>query len=262
VVGYLFIFTLGWGIEGAAWAVVLCQGAVAAVFIAILRSRMGVGSWRPDPATMRSLVRVGGELALRTGSLLAGLTIATALAARIGTESIAAWQIAMQVWLLLSLTLDAVAIAAQTLVASRLGVADQERARAIGGRLLALGAYVGIALALILGLAAPFLAQLFTDSERVASLATGLLIWIGFLQPIGAIAFTLDGILIGASDTGFLALAMVGVTAVFVVVMLLLYGAGVGLWGLASAMTIWLSLRAATTLWRFRGAAWARPRSA
>jgi putative MATE family efflux protein len=238
VVGYLFIFTLGWGIEGAAWAVVLCQGAVAVVFIAILRSRMGVGPWRPDPATMRSLVRVGGELALRTGSLLAGLTIATALAARIGTESVAAWQIAMQVWLLLSLTLDAVAIAAQTLVASRLGVADEERARAIGGRLLALGAYVGIALALILGLAAPFLAQLFTDSERVASLATGLLIWIGFLQPIGAIAFTLDGILIGASDTGFLALAMVGVTAVFVVVMLLLYGAGVGLWGLASAMTI------------------------
>jgi putative MATE family efflux protein len=261
VVGYLFIFTFEWGIEGAAWAVVLCQGGAAAAFIFILRSRVDGGSWRPDLVTMRSLVRVGGELVLRTGSLLAGLTIATALAARIGTASVAAWQIAMQIWLLLSLTLDAVAIAAQALVGSHLGVADETRARAIGARLLVLGGYVGVALALLLGMAAPFLAQLFTDSERVVSLATGLLIWIGLLQPVGAIAFTLDGILIGASDTGFLALAMVGVTAVFVAVMFFVYGAGVGLWGLAAAMTIWLALRAATTWWRFKGVAWARPRS-
>ena len=41
------------------------------------------------------------------------------------------------------------------------------------------------------------------------------------MQPIGALVFALDGILIGAGDTRFLALAMVGAAAVFIPLLLL-----------------------------------------
>lgn len=259
IVGYLFIFPLGWGIEGAAWAVVICQGAAAAAFLAVLRTRMSPGSWGPDLTVMRSLLRVGGELALRTGSLVAGLTIATSVAARIGTTTVAAWQVAMQLFLLLSLTLDAVAIAAQALIATHLGAGEPQRARAVGERLISLGVYVGVALGIALFVMAPFLAGLFTDAAQVERLATQLLVWVALLQPLGAIAFTLDGILIGASDTGFLAIAMVGATVVFVASMLLLYGADVGVWSLVAGMSAWMLVRAVTTVGRFRGSGWLRP---
>ena len=256
VVGYLFIFTLGWGMEGAAWAVVLCQTGAAAAFVAVLRMRMTPVGWLPQVQLMRSLLRVGGELALRTGSLVAGLTIATSIAARIGTTTVAAWQVAMQFFLLLSLTLDAVAIAAQALVATHLGAGERDRARAVGERLIGLGLYVGTGLGIVLFLGAPFLAGLFTGSTEVERLATQLLIWIALLQPVGAIAFTLDGILIGASDTGFLAVAMVGATAVFVASMFLLYDAQVGVWSLVIGMSTWMLVRAGSTMARFRGTGW------
>ena len=256
ILGYLFIFPLGWGIEGAAWAVVICQGAAAAAFLAVLRTRMTPAGWGPDLSVMRSLLRVGGELALRTGSLVAGLTIATSIAARIGTTTVAAWQVAMQLFLLLSLTLDAVAIAAQALIATHLGAGELGRARAVGERLISLGVYVGVALGVALLLLAPVLAGLFTEAPEVEALATQLLVWIALLQPVGAIAFTLDGILIGASDTGFLAIAMVGATVVFVASMLLLYGANAGVWSLVAGMSGWMLVRAVTTVGRFRGTAW------
>ena len=256
VVGYLLIFTAGWGMEGAAWAVVICQTAAAIAFVVVLRRRMTPVPWRPDPAGMRSLVKVGGQLALRTGSLLAGLTIATSLAARIGTTTVAAWQIAMQLFLLLSLTLDSVAIAAQALVATELGAGRPSRAREVSRRLIALGLYVGAALGLLLLVLAAPLATLFSGSEQVRSLAAGLLLWMGLLQPIGALAFTLDGILIGASDTGFLALAMAGATAGFVGMMLILHGLGLGVSTLVVSMTVWIAVRAVTTLVRFRGERW------
>lgn len=260
LVGYLLIFELGWGVEGAAWATVVCQAGAAAAFLVVLRRRMVRVGWRPDPALMKSLIRVGGELALRTGSLLTGLTMATAIAARIGTTSVGGWQIAMQLFLLLSLTMDSVAIAAQALVASHLGAGEVERAREVGRRLIALGIYLGMALmAMLLATAYP-LAGVFTDSPAVSALATALLIWVALLQPVGAVAFTLDGILIGASDTGFLAIAMALSTAVFVAVMVVLYGVGLGISGLVTGMSIWMLLRAGTTWWRFRGNGWTRLR--
>lgn len=259
-VGYLFIFTFGWGIEGAAWAVVVCQTGAALAFLFVLGRRMPAAPRRPDPAVMRSLLRVGGELALRTGSLLTGLTMATAIAARIGTTSVGAWQIAMQLFLLLSLTMDSIAIAAQAMVASHLGTGDIGKAREVARRLVALGIYLGLVLMLLLLAAAYPLAGVFTDSAAVASLATQLLVWVALLQPLGAVAFTLDGILIGASDTGFLAVAMALSTAVFVAIMVTLYGLEFGIWGVVAGMSIWMALRAGTTWWRFRGSGWTRLR--
>ncbi len=259
VVGYLFIFPLGWGIEGAAWAVVLCQAGAAATFVVVLRARMTRCPWRADLIVMRSLLCVGGQLALRTGSLLVGLTVATSIAARIDTATLAAWQVTMQMFLLLSLTLDAVAIAAQALVAVRLGAGETPAARLVGERLIALGIYLGVALGLVTLVGARPLSGLFTESAQVGSLAAGLLIWLALLQPLGGLAFTLDGILIGASDTGFLALAMLGSTVVFVGTTLVLFGLGAGVWSLVIGTSAWMAMRGLTTFVRFRRELWTGP---
>ena len=255
--GWLLIFPAHLGIEGAAWAVVICQTVVAFVFVGLLGARMTAPLWRVDLSTMRSLARVGGELAIRTGSILAALTIATAVAARMGTAVVASWQVAMQMFLLLALSLDCVAIAAQALVGRFLGEGDALRARGMTRRLMALGLYVGVVLAVLL---LPFtgpLADLFTDSRTVAVTASSLLIWIALLQPLAGVAFTLDGILIGASDTAFLARAMLGSSALFVLGSFVAVRLDAGVAGLAVAMTLWLVVRTMWTGQRWLSNAWA-----
>lgn len=257
VLGWLLIFPAGLGIEGAALAVVACQTAVALTFVMLLRGRMARPRWRFEPATAHTLLRVGGELAIRTGSILAGLTIATAVAARMGTAIVAAWQVGMQSFLLLALILDCVAIAAQALVGRFLGAGDVRNARRITERVVVLGLYVGVALTLLVLPVAVPVARLFTDSETVRTAAAGLLIWLALLQPLAGVAFALDGILIGASDTGFLARAMFGSAAIFVALLLLGAALDGGLVALAGAMTLWLAVRTVWTGVRWRSDAWA-----
>ena len=62
---------------------------------------------------------------LRVVSLIAAFAIATAVAARIDTPTVAAHQVVNTMFTLLALSLDAFAIPAQTLVAEALGAGDR-----------------------------------------------------------------------------------------------------------------------------------------
>jgi Na+-driven multidrug efflux pump len=60
-----FVYGLGWGLAGSAAGTVLAQVGMGVAFVRAI----GVG--RPVLALMRPLVRVGGEIAVRTAALLA-----------------------------------------------------------------------------------------------------------------------------------------------------------------------------------------------
>lgn len=103
VLDYLFLFHLGFGVAGAAWSNVIGQSAAAIAFLFLLLPRWEGVSRRGDPVVLAALLRVGGHLVVRTGSLLAALTFATAAAARMGLIVLGSWQITMQVFMLLAL---------------------------------------------------------------------------------------------------------------------------------------------------------------
>lgn len=257
ILGYVLIYPVGWGVEGAAWATVIAQWIVAIVFIFLLRPRLSAARLGLDLPVALSLLKVGGDLVVRTGALLAGLTVATSIAARMGVVPLASWQIGMQIFLLLSFTQDSVAIAGQALVGRYLGQKRPDQAKSVGRRLMSWGMLVGAALGLIIFALRNPIGSIFTDDPDVVEAAGGLIAWIALIQPISAAAFTLDGILIGASDTRFLAIAMVGCSTVFVAVCLLALELEWGNAGLAVGTTIWLAARAATTGARFVGGRWA-----
>ena len=77
---------------------------------------------------MRRLLLIGRYLFVRTASLLAAFTLAGAVIARFGDASLAAHQIAFQLWIFLAFVLDAIAIAGQVIVGRGLGAGDTERA--------------------------------------------------------------------------------------------------------------------------------------
>ncbi|MGZ4119832.1 MAG: MATE family efflux transporter [Actinomycetota bacterium] len=210
VLELVLIYGFGWGIAGSAWATVVAQWGAAAVFVAIVlrAARAHEVSLRPDPAGLRRLAGIGWPLVVRTGTLLAALSGATAVAARFGTVPLAAHQIGFQIWSFLALTMDAIAIAAQAMVGRMLGEGKPDEARAASRRMLRWGVVVGGGLAVLLAGARVGLAPLFTNDPAVRALAERVLLVVAVMQPVNAAVFVLDGVLIGAGDVAFLAVAM------------------------------------------------------
>ncbi|HJT37128.1 MAG TPA: MATE family efflux transporter [Actinomycetota bacterium] len=206
----VLIYGLGWGIAGSAWATVVAQYGAAFVFIGIIvrAARRESVALAPERAGLRHLFDIGWPLVLRTATLLAALSGATAVAARFGTVPLAAHQIAFQIWSFLALTMDAIAIAAQAMIGHMLGAGRAAEARAASRRMLWWGIVVGVGLALLLAVARVGLAPLFTSDASVVAVAEKLLLIVALMQPLNAIVFVLDGVLIGASDVGYLAGAM------------------------------------------------------
>ena len=153
---------------------------------------------------MRPLLRVGGDIAVRTGVLLLSFALASAVVARIGEASLAAHQVAFGLFVFLALVLDAIAIAGQILVGRFLGAGDAQGAYAAARRMILWSVVVGWVFCLALLAGTEAIPRLFTGDQDVVERADDLWSLLALMQPIGAVVFALDGILIGASDTRFL----------------------------------------------------------
>jgi Na+-driven multidrug efflux pump len=122
----------------------------------------------------------------------------------------------MSVWTFLAFALDAVAIAAQTLTGTALGAGDVGRTRATTDWLVRVGLVSGVVTGILLALTAPLLGPLFTDDPTVVDRLTVVLVVAALFQPLAGVVFVLDGVLIGAGDGRWLALAGTVVTILFV----------------------------------------------
>jgi putative MATE family efflux protein len=259
VLELVLIYGLGLGLAASAGATVVAQIGAMAVYLVVVgrsvhRDRI---PWRPHPATVVGLVRVGRALMVRTLSLQTCLVVATAVAARTGPVGLAAHQITFQIWSFLALALDAVAIAGQALIGRFLGAGDVATARGAGRRMLEWGVIGGVVAGAVVIALSPVLPGVFSNDPAVAATAGSLLIVAGALQPVSGGVFVLDGLLIGAGDVGYLAVAMVVGMVVFVPVALAVpvFGGGVlALWG---ALAVLMLTRLIALAWRWRGRAWA-----
>ena len=254
----LFVYGFDWGIAGSAWGTVLAQTGSAIVYLAIVERHRRVhhARRRPDRREIVRTARVGSHLVIRTASLLAAFTITTAIASRISDTAIAAHQIAFQLWYFLALALDAIAIAGQSIVGRYLGADDARGARSITRRMLQLGTLAGVAAAGLVVAARGPLAALFTDDPGVRAAVEAVLPIVALWQPLGAIVFVLDGVLIGAGETRYLAAAMVAATIAFVPAAAIVASAGAGLVALWWALGVFLVARAVGMYWRYRGDDW------
>ena len=140
-----FVYGLDLGLDGSAAGTVIAQLGMGAAFVVLLL-RAPARSRRPDRARLRALTTTGGHLFVRTGALLLCFTLAAAVAARFGEVSLAANQIAFQLFIFLALVLDSIAIAGQILTGRLLGAGDVAQARAAARRMLLWSLVVGTSL--------------------------------------------------------------------------------------------------------------------
>lgn len=217
----LLMFGAGWGLAGAAIATLAAQWIGAGAFVVLLARRAAGEGWRLGLTRLgetRALLRVGWVLILRTMLLVASLGVATGVASRIGTVEVAAHQIVSQVWFLLAMIVDAVAIAAQVLVADQAGRSGVPSVRPLADQLHRWGLAAGVVLAGAVWLAGGLVASLSTDQHVREAVLTVVPI-AAAMQPVAALLFVSDGVymalvemrrLAWSTGAGFLATLAVG----------------------------------------------------
>ena len=215
-----------YGLDGSAAAAVAAEWAGAALSLAALFAARPAGSLAPvlglpPVGELAALLSASGAVFVRSLSLQAVFLLATATVAAApdagpgggcgGGAGLAAHHIAFSAWLLCAFVADALAEAAQSLVASAFGAGDLPRARAVADRTLRLGAGLGAALlgafasAEALG---PGVAAAFTDSPQVRACAALPMRFVAASQPLNVLVFIGDGVAYGAGDFAFVSAAM------------------------------------------------------
>ena len=254
----VFVYGMHLGIAGSAWGTVIAQVLACSAYLGIVHHnvRAADATLRPVREQVRGAAVVGAHLTVRTASLLLTFTSATAIASRIGDVQVAAHQIAFQLWMFLALCLDAIAIAAQAIVGRTLGASDSETTRAVSRRMLWWGLIAGAVFAVLIVVTDPLVSIVFTKDAAVRSQLHSVLIAVALMQPIGGLVFVLDGILIGAGDARYLAIAMACATACYIPFAALVLATNAGLLALWGALFVFMLARLYGMGIRYRGDAW------
>jgi putative MATE family efflux protein len=267
VLNLWLVYGLGWSVTGSAAGTSIAQWAMAAVYLVIVRrNAAGNGvSLLPDWRGIRAMTRVGSWLMLRTLSLRIAILATVLVVTAQGAVNLAAHQLAMTIFSFLAFALDALAIAAQALIGKELGASNPARARLLTRTMIRWGAGFGVVTGMLLAVAAPWAGALFTSDPDVHSVLTSALWVLAAGQPIAGYVFVLDGVLIGAGDARYLALAGMVNLAVYVPMLLAVSGSGASgaaglawLWaafglGYMAARAVTLGVRAGTDRWMVLG---------
>jgi putative MATE family efflux protein len=261
----LLVFGLGpfpaLGIAGSAIGSVIAQvGSAAALTFVVVRAARAQGApLTPDRQGILAAAHAATGLLVRTLALRASLLVGTYAVAASASSSgveVAVHQVAFTVWTFLAFALDAIAIAAQALTGRSLGAGDIPGTRLLTRRMISWGVWSGLVTAVALAVVSPVLGHLFTDDPAVLDLLVPVLLVAAAGQPIAGVVFVLDGVLIGAGDGTYLALASVATLVAYLPAALLgaHLGGTVGVW--CAFVLVFMGSRAIVLLHRAAGTRW------
>ncbi|WP_114561318.1 MATE family efflux transporter, partial [Desertihabitans aurantiacus] len=260
VLNVTLVYGLGLGIRGAALGTVLAQttGAVVLARVVLRGARAEGVRWRWHPAGVLAAARTGVWLVLRTASMQVTALTTTAVATGMGAVVLASQQVVQSLWSLLAFALDAIAIAAQAIIGRYLGAGEGDLVRSLTRRMVGWGMLAGVVFGFVVWAASPLYVPLFSPDEAVQQQVLRVLVVVALITPVSGLVFVLDGVLIGAGDARYLAVASMVTTVVYVPLAVLVGWTGSGLVWLWGAMCVWMLARAVTLGLRARGERWMR----
>ena len=262
---FLLVTVAGLGIMGAAYAqigvsVLFCAATIGLLWRGRAGVRIGGGTWRLEPATLRSIASISGYSAGESFLFSIGILALGFLAFRLGTEAYAAHQLVSQLESLSFLPCVGFSAASAALVGQSLGMRDVDRAMRSGWAATRMAIIWTSAAGAILALFPHTFIGIFTNDQSLITAGVGALIVIGFAQPAQAVNFTMGGALRGSGDTRFTLVTTV--VNWFVVrlplAVLFAFPLGLGLAGIWLAILVDYCVRAVILALRFRGGKWSR----
>lgn len=248
----LFVLGLGWGVRGVAAATLTAELAGFAVALGVAWPALAAG-WRRGGLWVRArlgrMLRVNGDIMLRSVLLQGAITSFVFLGAGMGDVTLAANQVLMQFLAITAYALDGFAFAAESLVGQAVGARRPDRVRRAAVLTSAWGAGGALALSAAFALSGMPLIGVLTTSAEVRAAAATYLPWLVAAPVAGVASWMLDGIFIGATLTREMRHAMVVSVGIFGLAVVPL-AQGLGNHGLWAALML-LNLARAATMMRF-----------
>ena len=201
-----FVLGLGWGVEGVAVATFLAEWSGLALGLWFCRAAFATPAWRDrarvlDPARLRRFASVNTDIMVRSLLLQAIFVSFLFAGARFGDVPLAGNQILLQFLEITAFAMDGFAFAAEALVGTALGAGHRALFRR-GAVLSSLwGGVIGVVLAMVFWLAGGLVIDIMTTSQPVRDQARAFLPYMVLAPLLGAAAWMLDGIFIGATRT-------------------------------------------------------------
>ena len=265
LLNWIFIYGLGWGIAGSAFGTVTAQWGMVAAYVVVIRRlalRHGA-SMKAQRDGIRGTARSGGWLFLRTVSLRIALLTTVAVATGIGTHELAGWQIAFTIFSTAAFALDALAIAAQAMIGRSLGSGDIDQVHRVLRRTVAWGAWFGVIVGAAIAALSGVIGVVFTGDAEIGALVQPAFLVLAVAQPVAGIVFVLDGVLMGANDSRYLAIAGLLNLVPFLPALWIISATGVDgtaglVWLAVAFFGVYLLARLGTLGWRVRTDAWTK----
>ncbi len=265
---YLLIFgNFGFpnlGAVGSAVATTIARGVGAALILFVLFQRGAVlqlplrGRWSLSRETFDRVLNIGGPAAAEQIVFQLGFLTFSAIAIFLGTDDLAAQQVAFNISNLSILPAFAFGVAATTLVGQNLGAHDAERAEASAWQALKSGMVWMVLMGVGFFVWRGWLVGLYTNDPSVQKLGEMCLIFIALAQPLQAVAVITASALRGAGDTrAILVFTFIGIWVVRVALGYLIgIVLGLGLFGLWLGWIADFITRATLIFLRFRDGQW------
>ncbi|MEM1204378.1 MAG: MATE family efflux transporter [Acidobacteriota bacterium] len=270
---YLLIFgKLGFpalGVVGAGWGTAIAQLLVGLGLHATILARRQtfadyglLRNWRFEPKVFLRLTTLSLPIAVQVFMEMGGITVFTAIVARIGDAEMAATNAVIQAWSVAFMAGFALSVGATTLVGQSIGAGVPEEGRRAVRRILHIGLGLSAVLGLIYGLFPEALMALFVEADQVDRLrpfARPL-----FMVVVASLFFdllfnVLSGALRGAGDTKYPMVVNIGSAWLLFVPAAIVGSLFWGLEGAWWALFLHVVAMAVVLEWRFRGDGWIRP---
>ena len=254
---YLFIFVLGHGVVGAAWASVAAHAVEVAVLVLVYR-RAGARFPRPSWRHVRSVWRIGVPTAVQFVLEVGSFAVLVVMIAGMSEIDLAAHQIALQVVHFSFLPAFAIGEAGSVLAGQAVGANEDGLVKRVARQtMLAAGVYTGLCTVLFAG-GAHTIAAAFTPDAGLRLAAAHLLYVAAVFQVFDAAAIVSRCTLRGAGDVRYPAVVGVVVAWVTTPPLAWLFGYRLGLGALGGwvALAIEIFAGAAILWWRLERGGW------
>lgn len=195
------------GIGGIALGTVVAQycGLLASVGIVVARHRgIFLGMTLKTVCNigeLLKLLRVNGDIFVRTLFIAAVFTSFTYYSAQFGEVALAANALQMQLFTLFSYMIDGIAFSAESLIGKHVGSGDRVKLRTTIRDLYICGGFTALLFTLAYVVFGNGILALFDPSTETMEYVTRHIVWAELIPIVGFGAFVADGIMIGASGS-------------------------------------------------------------
>ena len=203
---FIFVLKLGWGVEGVAFATLIAEWLGLFYGLWLAREGFNNGYWKNwvqifDRARLVQMARVNSDILIRSVLLEIGFVSFLFLGSSFDDATLAANQVLVQFLNITAYAMDGFAFAAEALVGQALGAKNRLlfRRSAVMTSQWGFGSVVVMAIAFyVFGSS---IINVMTTAEDVRAVSYEYLPWMVLAPLVGAAAWMLDGIFIGATRT-------------------------------------------------------------